>query len=204
MVLGPLGNNKGSKKNGGAIMKNLFISIVAVLIGGFFASSVVADDKHDHNTLVKFKGGIGVHPVSNVSGTQNANLSFPDVTRNIVQGVNPAGQLWVIRNLEARVKTNGDIKAEGKGLVLAGGNNIGRATGQSVFATLFCGTTTVTEHSTTATGVALTIDGDFKIDDVLMPIPPADCASPVLLIRNAMGGTWFAAGILDLDDHDRR
>jgi hypothetical protein len=84
-------------------------------------------------------------------------------------------------------------------LVLAGGNNIGRATGQSVFATLFCGTTTVTEHSTTATGVALTIDGDFKIDDVLMPIPPADCASPVLLIRNAIGGTWFAAGIPDLD-----
>ncbi len=47
--------------------KNLFISIVAILIGGFFALSVVADDKHDHNTLVKFKGGIGVIPISNVA-----------------------------------------------------------------------------------------------------------------------------------------
>src|SRR5215475_2632776 len=164
---------------------SLFVAILVVLIGGFFASSLVADNndhgKHDA-TLVKFNGGIGVHPVSNVSGTQNANLSFPDVTRNIVQGVNPAGQLWVIRKLEARVRTNGDIKVEGRGLVLAGGNSIGRATGQSVFATLFCGTTTVTEHSTAAAGVALATDGDFKIDDVLMPIPPADCASPVLLI----------------------
>jgi hypothetical protein len=61
------------------------------------ASSAAADD-----TLVKFKGGIGVHPVSNVSGTQNANLSFPDVTRNVVRGVNPAGQLWVIDKLDAR------------------------------------------------------------------------------------------------------
>ena len=60
--------------------KNLFISIVAILIGGFFALSVVADDKHDHNTLVKFKGGIGVIPVSNVRcGTAaTAEVSQPE------------------------------------------------------------------------------------------------------------------------------
>jgi hypothetical protein len=33
------------------------------------------------------------------------------------------------------------------------------------------------------------------IDDVLTPAPPADCTSPVLLIRTTDGGTWFAAGI---------
>ena len=61
-------------------MKNsLFGSILVVLIGGFFASAVVADD-----TLVRFKGGIGVIPVSNVAGTANPDGTFPDVTRNIV------------------------------------------------------------------------------------------------------------------------
>jgi hypothetical protein len=182
--------------------KNLVISIVAVLMGGFFASSVVADDKDHHDTLVKFKGGIGVHPVSNVSGTQNANGSFPDVTRNVVRGVNPAGQLWVIDKLDARVKTNGDIKVKGKGLILAGGNNAGRATGQSVFATLICeAAATFTERSTNLDGVPLSADGDFKIDDVLTPLPPADCASPMLLIRNAdpTSLAWFAVGIVDLD-----
>ena len=39
-----------------------------ILVGGLFGSSAFADD-----TLVRFKGGVGVIPVSNVSGTQNAN-----------------------------------------------------------------------------------------------------------------------------------
>jgi len=176
--------------------KSLFVSIVVVLIGGFVASSVVADDKHHHNTLVRFQGGIGVIPVSSGVGTA---ATAEVVNRNIVRGVQPAGQIWVIRKLEAKVKTNGDIKVEGKGLILGGGDNAGRATGQSVFATLFCGTTTITEHSTTAVGVPLAADGDFEIDDVLMPIPTGGCASPRLLIRNAANLGWFAVGILDLD-----
>src|SRR5437660_109953 len=104
--------------------KSLFASAFVVLIGTLSASSVLADEP-----LVTFKGGIGVHPVSNVSGAPNANGSFPDVTRNVVRGVNPAGQLWVIDTLDAQVKTNGDIKVTGKGLILAGGDNAGRATG---------------------------------------------------------------------------
>jgi hypothetical protein len=43
--------------------------------------------------------------------------------------------------------------------------------------------------------VALEANGDFRINDVLNPAPPAECASPVLLIRNG-GGAWFAAGIV--------
>jgi hypothetical protein len=184
---------------------SLFVSILVVLIGGFFASSVVADDNRQHDTLVKFKGGIGVHPVSNVSGAVNPDDgTFSNVTRNIVRLINPAGQIWVIQKLEAAVKTNGDIKVEGKGLVLAGGNGIGRPpAGASVFATLICeAAAQFIEHSTTLTGVPLAPDGDFKIDDVLTPLPDG-CASPVLLIRSANGGAWFAAGIPDLDDHDQ-
>lgn len=177
--------------------KNLFICIVAILIGGFFASSIVADDKRHHDTLVKFKGGIGVIPVSSGVGTA---ATAEVVNRNIVRGVQPAGQIWVIDKLDAKVKTNGDIKVKGKGLILGGGNSAGRATGQSVFATLICeAAAPFTESNTTLTGVLLAADGDFEIDDELTPSPPADCASPMLLIRTAGSGNWFAVGILDLN-----
>jgi hypothetical protein len=40
--------------------------------------------------------------------------------------------------------------------------------------------------------VPLEANGDFRIEDEIKL--PAECPSPVLLIRNA-GGAWFAAGI---------
>jgi hypothetical protein len=174
-------------------MKNgLLVFILTIFIGGVFASALQADD-----FLARFKGGIGVHPVSNVAGTANVDGTFPNVTRNIVRNVIPAGQLWVIEDLDARVKTNGHIEVRGKGLILAGGNTAGRATGQSVIATLICeAVAPFVEHSTDPKGVPLTDDGDFKIDDVLTTLPGGECASPMLLIRNASGGTWFAVGIL--------
>ena len=175
-------------------MKNgLVIFILTIFIGGLLASALQADD-----TLARFKGGIGVHPVSNATGVADG-VNFPTVTKNVVRGINPAGQLWVIEDLDVRVRTNGDIFVRGKGLILAGGDNAGRATGQSVFATLICeATAPFTEHSTKITGVPLTPDGDFNIDDVLTPLPVGECASPMLLIRNAAGATWFAVGIASL------
>jgi hypothetical protein len=158
---------------------------------GLFAPSVMADD-----TLASFQGGIGVIPVSSGVGTA---ATAEVVNRNIVRGVQPAGQIWVIRKLEAKVTTNGDIEVEGKGLVLGSGNNVGRATGQSVFATLICeAAAPFTEHHSNLDGVPLDPNGDFRIDDVLSEAPTT-CDSPVLLIRNAANLSWFAAGILDED-----
>jgi hypothetical protein len=48
--------------------------------------------------------------------------------------------------------------------------------------------------------VLLTPNGDFKIDDMLSPLPPAVCLSPMLLIRNAANSVWFAVGIFRDDD----
>ncbi len=171
--------------------KSLFASILMVLIGGFFASSVMADD-----TLVRFQGGIGDIPVSNVAGTANPDGTFPNVTRNIVRLVNPAGQIWVIAALRADVKVDGRIRVDGRGLLLGGGNAIGLNGNASVFATLICeAVAPFTQRSTDLAGVPLAANGDFRIDDVLVPAPPPDCDSPVLLIRETRGGTWFAAGI---------
>jgi hypothetical protein len=122
------------------------------------------------------------------------------VIRNIVRGVNPAGQIWVISDFRADAKVDGRIRVDGRGLLLGGGNAIGTNGNASVFATLICeATPPFTQFSTNITGVPLAANGDFEVDDVLVPAPPAQCGSPVLLIRTTVGGGWFAAGIPKLD-----
>ncbi|MBD2838809.1 hypothetical protein ID144_17330 [Pseudomonas sp. JM0905a] len=160
---------------------------------GLAADDPLAADPAAVNAVLRFRGGIGVIPVSSGQGLEAIATV---VNRNLVRGVQPAGQIWVIRNLNAQVSATGDLVALGRGLVLGGGNSIGRATGQSVFATLFCGAVEpFTEHSTNLAGVPLTDEGDFVIRDAFTPAPPTPCDSPVLLIRNAANQSWFAAGI---------
>lgn len=119
------------------------------------------------------------------------------VNRNIVRGVQPPGQIWVIASLKADVAADGRIRVDGRGLLLGGGNGIGGNAGASVFATLICeAAAPFIELNTTVTGVPLEADGDFRIDDVLSPAPPPICTSPLLLIRNVANGAWFAAGIV--------
>jgi hypothetical protein len=172
----------------------LFLGIVTPL-------SAAADD---NDTLVKFKGGIGVIPVSSgvaVAPTLATALTVESVNRNIVRGVQPPGQIWVIADLKAEVKTDGRIKVRGKGLLLGGGNGIGGNAGQSVRATLICENVANPVLHDTDPVVPLEANGDFRIDDLLIPPPPAVCASPVLLIRNP-NGAWFAAGIPNLGNDD--
>jgi hypothetical protein len=177
---------------------------VVVVIGGMLTSPIRA--KADE---LKFKGGIGVHPVSSgvaVPPTLATAAVVESVNRNIVRGVQPAGQVWVIDKLDATVSPNGRIKVEGKGLILAGGNNAGRApsgtAALSVLATLICEPAApFTERTTSLAGVLLHPDGDFKIDDTLSPLPPAACLSPMLLIRSTAppNMSWFAVGIFRND-----
>ena len=165
-----------------------------------FALSVVAQRfvqdarSESSGTLVKFEGGIGVIPAASGVG-QAATAEV--VNRNIVRGVQPAGQIWVISALKADVKEDGRILVDGRGLLLGGGNLIGFTANASVFATLICeAAAPFTERSTNPLGVALEPNGDFRIDDVLVPAPPVVCASPVLLIRTTGANPgWFAAGI---------
>lgn len=178
--------------------RTIALSIPVLLLAGALASTALAIDllmpePLAAETLVRFKGGIGVIPVSSGQGTEAIATV---VNRNLVRDVQPAGQIWVIRKFNALVGVDGSIHAVGRGLILGGGNNVGRATGQSVFASLFCGAVApFTESSSNLAGVPLTEEGDFVIMDVLTPAPPTPCDAPVLLIRNAANGGWFAAGI---------
>jgi hypothetical protein len=148
--------------------------LACALLLGIFSPLPVLAQSH----LVRFEGGIGSQPLR----------SGPAV--NVVHGVNPGGQPWVISRLSVDVRQDGRISAVGRGLLLGGGNNIGTNGGQSVRARLICGGVS---HDT-PTVVALDVEGDFRIEDQLVPAPPVPCANPVLLIVSA-GGNWFAAGI---------
>jgi len=177
------------------------ILMCTVFLGVVFSLSAGADD-----TKLRFKGGIGVHPVSAgvpVAPTPATAPVVESVSRNIVRGVQPAGQIWVIDKLDAKVSAGGHITVDGKGLVLGGGDSAGRATGQAVLATLICQPIApFTESRTSSAGVTLSPNGDFKIDDTLSPLPPDICISPMLLIRNAANLGWFAVGIFRSGNED--
>src|ERR1700751_2695203 len=94
----------------------MLIAVVSVF--GAMAQSALAQN------LVAFNGGIG-----------DITTGSTDTT---VLGVRAAGQIWVIRDLQAEVKVDGRIPVDGRGLLLGAGNAIGSNAGASVFATLFC------------------------------------------------------------------
>jgi hypothetical protein len=176
----------------GVTRRVLVVALVALASAGIASAQ--------NNVDVKFKGGIGVIPVTGVAANGTVNL-------NVVRGVNPAGP-WRIADLDAVVEFNGHIRVRGRALLLAAGNGIGTNAGASVHATLFCGPA-ATATAFDEAGVPLASNGDFTIDDFLTgnePLP-SSCESPVLLIRNgavAGQGVWFAAGIPKLEEEHSR
>src|SRR3712207_3741487 len=81
--------------------------------------------------LVRFDGGIGAQPLRAVAPGVPAT--------NDVIGTPPGGRPWVIERLTARVRADGAISVDGRGLLIAGGATVGTHNGQSVRARLFCG-----------------------------------------------------------------
>ena len=96
-------------------MKKATVMVAALLAVGI-ATGVSAERR---DILVSFDGGVGVIPAQNVSGAMNPDGTFPDVRRNVVRGVVPAGGPWRIADLRASVDTYGRIKVRGRGLLLA-------------------------------------------------------------------------------------
>ena len=168
-------NPKSAKR---AISRRSFLGTSLAVGGLVFA--MVAQSAMAQN-LARFSGGIGVIP------TGSANTT--------VRGVAAAGQIWVIRDLAGDVKQDGSIRVDGRGLLLGAGDSVGGNANASVFATLFCSNDGNVQHNSNLVGVPLEVNGDFRIDDMLSPVPPNPCTSPVLLIRSASSLGWFAAGI---------
>ena len=170
------------------IVKKIGMLSALVFVMGASAQSVLAQNSQsvlpqnlDRQNVVSFRGGIG-----------DISTGSTDTT---VRGVAAAGQIWVIRDLAADVGQGGRIRVDGQGLLLGAGDSVGGNANARVFATLFCSNDGNVPHSSNPAGVALDVNGDFRIDDTLSPVPPNPCTSPVLLIRVTGPGSWFAAGI---------
>ena len=157
---------------------------IGVLLGSIFPLSVAAED-----SLVRFEGGFGATPLAR-DLSENSALRL----------VQPAMYAWVIGDLSVDVKLDGRISVVGRGLLNAGGPNIGTNRGMNqapfpVFASLFCRHSGGYYEYSSDPPVSLDPNGDFKLDSFLTAAPSAPCDSPVLLIRNANTGQWHTAGI---------
>src|ERR1041385_1920799 len=106
-------NNRKEMSRNSRAARNAVCGLVIALVALAFTGMATAQD----NTDLKFKGGIGVIPVTGVAANGTVNL-------NIVRGINPAGP-WRIADLNAVVGFDGHIRVRGSGLLLAAGNGIG-------------------------------------------------------------------------------
>ena len=190
------------------------ISRFLAIAGLVAAGTAAAHDGGNSSTLFRFNGGTGNQVFRSAAGVP---------TLNTVAGVNPAGAPWGLASFDAIIKTNGDIRGNGEGVVLVGADGLGsRAGPRQVILSLFCRNVPVPPAVSAALilspfnsePVDLDEDGDFvvrgKLTDATGATPPLNCGDtvdnrPVLLIRSvtpatsttpATPGAWFAAGFL--------
>jgi len=190
------------------------ISRFLAIAGLVAAGTAAAHDGGNSSTLFRFNGGTGNQVFRSAAGVP---------TLNTVAGVNPAGAPWGLASFDAIIKTNGDIRGNGEGVVLLGADGIGsRAGPRQLILSLFCRNVPVPPAVSAALilspfnsePVDLDEDGDFvvrgKLTDATGATPPLNCGDtvdnrPVLLIRSvtpatstapATPGAWFAAGFL--------
>jgi hypothetical protein len=150
--------------------------------------------------VAQFDGGIGVVPATWV-GANTAAPTGGAAAANNVNDTPPPGRPWVISDLKAMVFGDGSFDVRGKGLILAGGNNVGVSAGVPVRIRLYCGAGAALTKFTSEETVPLEPNGDFRLRGKLPVInEPLECPSARLLVLNAGAsaanpGGWFAAGI---------
>jgi hypothetical protein len=193
-------------------MKRL-VALAALIAAGTAFAHGDGYDRND-NTLFKFDGGTGVQPFRSQAGAP---------VLNTVAGVNPGGAPWGLTSFRATIKTTGEIRARGTGVVLLGADAIGtRAGPRQVILSLFCRSVpvppavagAVLQNAFNSQPVDLDEDGNFSLRGTLADAtgaaPPLTCGDdvdnrPVLLIRSvtaatattpATPGAWFAAGFV--------
>jgi len=194
-------------------------------VAGLVAAGTAFAGGGNSSVLFKFDGGVGVQVFRSGAG------GVP--TLNTVAGVNPGGAPWGIASFDALIKTTGDIRAIGTGVLLWGADGLGsRAGPRQLILSLFCRAAPVPPQTAGALNlvpfnsepVDLNEDGDFvvsgKLTDATGATPPLSCGDtvdnrPILLIRSVIAanpttgapagpGSWFAAGLLADKHHDGR
>lgn len=167
----------------------------AACAAALLALATFAPDALAQGAPIRFQGGIGSQPLRTATAGNPAVAASNDAF-----GVNPGGRPWVIAELHADLRADGRIRADGRGLLLAGGDATGtRGAIEVVRARAACVIpgTPVTYQYFDSAPVPLDANGDFRVDGTLTPVTPGTslCANPGLLIVNGGSTAWFAAGI---------
>ena len=129
--------------------------------------------------LVRFDSGISVVPVR------------AGPAANIVRGVNPGGQPWVISRLTVDIKTDGRISVDGRGLLLGGGDAIGTNGNQSVRARLFCGPAPGVTHDSVPcrwSPTAISVSMELSRRGLPLPAQVLSCSSSVEAATGSLPG----------------
>ena len=144
-----------------------------------------ASDGKEDTTVLQFNGMVGVH--GPYIGSSNP-----------IRGINGGGISWVLTRAEGKLKADGELKVEVKGLVLgpdAPANLRGTNPVPTFKAVVSCqsineeGQATVTNISTKAFPASTT--GNAKIEDKVDL--PTTCIAPVIFVVHGTAGAWFAA-----------
>lgn len=170
------------------------------IAGGLLAAGLALPLLAHADAVARFDGGIGVTPAT-WAGANTANPTGGAAAANAVNDTPPPGRPWVISDLQAQVSGDGSFDVRGKGLVLAGGNNVGVSGNLSVRMRLYCGAGATLTKFTSDETTTLEPNGDFRLRGQLTVVnQPLDCPNARLLILAAGAsaanpGGWFAAGI---------
>ena len=118
----------------------------------------------------------------------SSNLAPSVPTDQPIHGVAAGGVPWVIRHGDARLRADGRLRVDIRGLVIPSLGNAGPVT--TVNASLYCGNDTTAAGTTGS--VPLSQSGDAEIRDRLTL--PAKCLGAVVLVHpNGNGAAYIAA-----------
>jgi hypothetical protein len=189
-------------------MRKALVLAMTLLSGG--AAIVTA---HDSDSVVSWSNIAGV---ISAPGIDNPVAVITDTEGTVVSQIHSGTLPWVTRTGSARVDLlTGAVQFSVRGLVLIGGNASGTAGPiNQIEGTLVCnpGSTDANQPQAVldTAPVTLSASGDANFSGELTDPVPAQCASPLFLIRigpafGPFAGRWLATGVEphlgDSNDH---
>ena len=118
------------------------------------------------------------------------SLAPSQTTDPAFHGVSPGGAPWVLTRGDVRLKRDGKLDLDLKGLVIPALGTPGPVT--TVSASLYCGADSSTTAAATTQQVPLSPKGDARIRDAVFSVP-STCLAPVILVEPNGSTTIYIA-----------
>jgi hypothetical protein len=150
--------------------RRLALALLAGALALAAAGLALADDG---------KGKHGRDDDRNGSTLLRSTLAPSVPTDPTFHGVAAAGAPWVLGRGSVRLRSDGELELEVRGLVLTATGNAGGVT--TITASLFCGADSTTTAAATTAAVPLSQAGDAEIDAKVTL--PTTCLAPIVFVH---------------------